>query len=1495
MLDTTIEERSIESTSVEYPSRPQEVIVFTPVGTDVITGIPSPALSSYDQLTDILPFIQIGFYASGPNTGPVTINLNDLGPIPLTKVDGVIDVPLDAGDIALHQYVQAAYYPWTPSFQLVTGTASMQGPAGPPGPEGPPGPPGVGLAIKGAVDTVGDLPPTGEEGDAWVVENTGHLWVWDPTTSTWVDSGLIQGPPGVPGPVGPAGPAGVDGTNGVQGLPGLPGLEGEKGDQGDPGPQGPTGPQGVPGPTGATGATGATGPAGESATAFHYRLDANNTAAADPGPGHYRYNLATQVTATAIYLDHITQDGHDIIALFQTLSPGDEFRIVNRFDASINQHWVLTALSTNMLGWITAHAVLTLSNGAPFPHDTQVTVLILPKGDTGPQGPQGIQGIQGPTGPAGPQGIQGVPGLDGDDGPLGPTGPPGPTGSTGPQGPPGAQGDTGPAGPTGSQGLQGIPGPAGPIGPTGPQGIQGDPGPTGATGPTGPQGPGGGAILQDEGISIATRTFVNFVGAGVVASDDPANNRILITIPGATGSGHVIQEEGTPLTARPALNFIGAGVTATDDAANSRTNITVTATGGVTSIYGRTGVVVATAGDYTAALVTNAVSTIATYADPAWITSLAYSKLTGVPTTFTPSTHVHAAADVTTGVMAVARLGTGTPSSSNYLRGDGAWTVPPAATVTSVFTRTGAVVAASGDYTAAQITNAVSILVGYGNPTWITSLAYSKITGAPTTASIQTPWLQNVSAANFSLSNLGYLHMNHVSNDLEIDIRTNGALGLSIRRAAGLNSDSRILHYGDGWLTLENSNVASTIYIHSQGPLQLQSTGNMEFHLSAKTNAMRIFPADGYITLGYGIKFPDATVQTTAATGGGGGQPQTPWAQNISGGGFDLTNVKTINYQGGLIKAATPGTTTLQIQDGTPSHTFSIAVDVGAARIRDNAGVIELTSNTNGGNTNQLYLNTTGNVGIGMVPAAYKLDVAGDCNITGVYRVNGVPISGGSQSPWTLTHNAASFALHSVYSVSIGCPQTTRTGTALAIISGSPSGAAAATQLVIGEDTNNPAYQLQIGYAVVNGVWASCIQSVQANVGASMYLNPLGGWVNIGGASTPTCGLQLTGAGQATASPTFPTGNQGCTLLLSDTGATGGNGGMLAFGWAGNGSAFAGIKGYVTDGAANTAGSMFFCMRRSAADTALSFCMELKSTGMLHASYNIYTPGLFVNGGDMTSLVNGAPYYGFGVATGSFGGWTQMAGYAGLLLQTGGGRLVMDINGKTGIGIDAPTRVLHVHHPSATTQMAVTGYAANIMLGAAGTDPSSDTMAAIWAISTSNGHWSLNAGDVLLGSLGTTGGNIHINPNFPSLAGSQTVCIYGNLGVGIFPPTYQLQLGTDSAAKLSTSTWAVTSDARTKRNIHDLEGGLDVITRLRPVTAEYNGLAGTPAGHRVVSFLAHEIRDILPHTVGSVRRKLHDDDPADTDILDFNLHEVLMHLVLAVKQLAQERQSNDLQ
>ena len=133
--------------------------------------------------------------------------------------------------------------------------------------------------------------------------------------------------------------------------------------------------------------------------------------------------------------------------------------------------------------------------------------------------------------------------------------------------------------------------------------------------------------------------------------------------------------------------------------------------GAVASVFGRTGVVAATAGDYTAAQVTNAVDTTGSYADPAWISSISWSKIASAPATFPPSAHTHDAADIVSGVIATARLGTGVADATVYLRGDGTWAAASGGgggAVASVFGRTGAVVATTGDYTAAQVTGALA-------------------------------------------------------------------------------------------------------------------------------------------------------------------------------------------------------------------------------------------------------------------------------------------------------------------------------------------------------------------------------------------------------------------------------------------------------------------------------------------------------------------------------------------------------------------------------------------------------------------------------------------------------------------------------------------------------------------------------------------------------------------------------------------------------------------
>lgn len=122
------------------------------------------------------------------------------------------------------------------------GSAGSSGPTGPTGaastvagPTGPKGNDGTSVTILGSVPDVGSLPPSsGSPGDGYIVESTGHLWVWD--GSAWTDAGEIKGPQGDPGPTGPTGPSGAAGGSGPTGPASTV-----------TGPTGPTGPQGIAG------------------------------------------------------------------------------------------------------------------------------------------------------------------------------------------------------------------------------------------------------------------------------------------------------------------------------------------------------------------------------------------------------------------------------------------------------------------------------------------------------------------------------------------------------------------------------------------------------------------------------------------------------------------------------------------------------------------------------------------------------------------------------------------------------------------------------------------------------------------------------------------------------------------------------------------------------------------------------------------------------------------------------------------------------------------------------------------------------------------------------------------------------------------------------------------------------------------------------------------------------------------------------------------------
>lgn len=267
--------------------------------------------------------------------------------------------------------------------------------------------------------------------------------------------------------------------------------------------------------------------------------------------------------------------------------------------------------------------------------------------------------------------------------------------------------------------------------------------------------------VADEGVSLGFQPTLNFTGAGVSAAVDAANKRITVTIPGGGGSG-----SQTPWTSNidaasfsldnvkaigvgtASLSFAGVyvdnpGVSydhfkATSFSSTGAASISLSNNLGHLMTLRITGSANSSASDIVQLLGTSSPIAIL----PNGVEAMRFTSAGRVGIGLTnPGYLLDVAGDCNiTGTYRV----NGTPISTG-------------GAVASVFGRTGAVVAAAGDYTAAQVTGAVSTAGSYADPAWITSLAYSKLAGAPTAASIQTPWLQDINAAGFKVYNASKL------------------------------------------------------------------------------------------------------------------------------------------------------------------------------------------------------------------------------------------------------------------------------------------------------------------------------------------------------------------------------------------------------------------------------------------------------------------------------------------------------------------------------------------------------------------------------------------------------------------------------------------------------------------------------------------------------------------------------------------------------------------
>lgn len=86
----------------------------------------------------------------------------------------------------------------------------------------------------------------------------------------------------------------------------------------------------------------------------------------------------------------------------------------------------------------------------------------------------------------------------------------------------------------------------------------------------------------------------------------------------------------------------------------------------------------------------------------------------------------------------------------------------------------------------------------------------------------------------------------------------------------------------------------------------------------------------------------------------------------------------------------------------------------------------------------------------------------------------------------------------------------------------------------------------------------------------------------------------------------------------------------------------------------------------------------------------------------------------------------------------------------------------------------------------------------------------------------------------------------GNVGLGTATPGFTLEVNGQAHRVDDVSTWTVTSDARLKKNVHELEGALATLLALRGVSFEYLDPA-KPGLRR--GFLAQEVERVLPEWV----------------------------------------------
>jgi hypothetical protein len=127
------------------------------------------------------------------------------------------------------------------------------------------------------------------------------------------------------------------------------------------------------------------------------------------------------------------------------------------------------------------------------------------------------------------------------------------------------------------------------------------------------------------------------------------------------------------------------------------------------------------------------------------------------------------------------------------------------------------------------------------------------------------------------------------------------------------------------------------------------------------------------------------------------------------------------------------------------------------------------------------------------------------------------------------------------------------------------------------------------------------------------------------------------------------------------------------------------------------------------------------------------------------------------------------------------------------------------------------------------------------------------------------------------------------LVVGYLSGTFQerIRLQSDgNALKPGGGTWTATSDRRTKKSIQTFTDGLQVLTKINPVTFQYNGLYNTTDdGNTHVGIIAQEVQEVAPYMIGSYEASPSPESTKQEEILNYDGGTYMIYvLVNSVKE-----------